>query len=446
MAPWSLEHVVVPGATAAVAGLLSALLLADPWVSAASAAVGAMAGALLAARPEDARPPAEPHTMPTPVAPKVPIDPRFSPGMGRMLIEHLPMGIIMVNEEGTVQFINPVAREWFGSHRTDGFHMSAFRTPKLLDAIETTLTDGLRATVHFTLSRAKDTYLRAHVLPLTNMLRGRGSAGNIAVLAVIEDHTQAHRAEELHRDFVANASHELKTPLSSISVIVETLNGHAKNDPAAAARFLEILEQQTDRMRQLIEDLISLNRIELNERLHPSDPQPIKRIVCETAEALRPLAEAASMQFSIIAPSDRPLVAGNRDELVQVFINLIENAVRYGKPGKEVRVMYLEDPQRHAGHVGIAVEDDGPGIPREHLPRLTERFYRVSAPRSRESGGTGLGLAIVKHILNRHRGVLEIESVVGRGSRFTVWLPVLKGTEAPVDLGPTQKRKVETAG
>ncbi|MEL7172088.1 MAG: ATP-binding protein [Pseudomonadota bacterium] len=207
--------------------------------------------------------------------------------------------------------------------------------------------------------------------------------------------------------------------------------GHAREDAAAQERFLPMMAAQTERMRHLVEDLLSLNRIELNERRHPSEPQPIRRIVGEVVEALRPLAESTGARIlmpdalGLAANSGEIEVAGAREELAQVFVNLIENALKYGQDDGTVTLHWRMGEGEQAGMCGITVEDDGPGIAREHLPRLTERFYRVSVSRSRERGGTGLGLAIVKHILNRHRGRLEIDSAVGEGSRFTVWLPML---------------------
>lgn len=438
----NLSKILAPAVAAAGAAATTFWLVRDPTATAIAAGLGAMAGVMAIAKPEHGLPPPPGQILPPPDPPAPPPqtnDLVQQAGIGIMLFEHLPMGVILIDRRGQVPFINPVAREFFGMFRPGGFHMSAFRTPRLLNALEVALEENEAQIMRFTLSRAKDTYLKAHILPL-NALGADATPARAAdlpaVLVVIEDYTQAHRAEELHRDFVANASHELKTPLSSISASIDTLNGHARDDPAATDFVLTLMAQQAGRMKGLLEDLLSLNRIELNERVRPSEPQQIRRVVWETAEAFRGIAQTAGMSLDIDAPANEPYVAGDREELGQVFANLIENAVRYGKPGKEVRIRCIMDDPGHPRHVGVAVEDDGPGIAREHLPRLTERFYRVSAARSRASGGTGLGLAIVKHIMNRHRGTLEIESEVGRGSRFTVWLPVIAApseTESDAD-------------
>jgi two-component system phosphate regulon sensor histidine kinase PhoR len=239
----------------------------------------------------------------------------------------------------------------------------------------------------------------------------------------------------MRADFVANASHELRTPLASLTGFIDTLRGHAKDDPEAQERFLGIMAEQATRMRRLIDDLLSLTRIELNEHVRPAGSVNVSDVVEEVANALSPMAAAANIQLDLVEPSSLPNVAGDREELFQVFQNLVDNAIKYGRPQTAITV---ELGTRRAGPgepgpspaVYIAVSDRGEGIAREHLPRLTERFYRVDVRRSRAIGGTGLGLAIVKHIVNRHRGRLAIESKVGEGSTFTVYLPL--ATEAGV--------------
>ncbi|MGF1551384.1 MAG: ATP-binding protein [Paracoccaceae bacterium] len=326
-------------------------------------------------------------------------------------------------------FATPAARRLFG--RPDGVELTVaeLRAPRLADAIEEARASRVAVEVEFSLQRASATHLCAQVVPLTEEARfGLGAdAERPDLLVAVEDRTRARRSEELHRDFVANASHELKTPLAALSGLIETLLGHGRDDPEALARFLPMMATQTERMRRLVEDLLSLNRIELNERRRPQEPVDILSVLREAVEALRPMAEAEGARLVVpaIETTERVLVPAAREEIAQVFANLIENAIKYGGRGNEVRVERLDGVAGRAGMIGFGVEDDGPGIAREHLPRLTERFYRVSVPRSRERGGTGLGLAIVKHVLNRHRASLEIESRVGHGSRFTVWLPLM---------------------
>jgi two-component system phosphate regulon sensor histidine kinase PhoR len=228
----------------------------------------------------------------------------------------------------------------------------------------------------------------------------------------------------MRADFIANASHELRTPLSTLIGFLETLAGPAREDTEARARFLPIMLEQARRMARLVSDLLSLSRIELHEHTPPTGRVDLTAILHGVADALEIKAKNRGMAIRIEA--DRlPPVLGDADELAQVFQNLIDNAVKYGSRNSEVRVM-----------AGPAEVDRGEGIPREHLPRLTERFYRVDSARSRELGGTGLGLAIVKHIVNRHRGHLEIESAPGEGSRFTVYLRTAADQSQPAAASP----------
>ncbi|MBK0399223.1 two-component sensor histidine kinase [Limibaculum sp. M0105] len=374
-------------------------------------------------------------------------DPALPPST-QALLENLPHGVLLIDAAGRVVLVSAQARRFFATLPPTPFAVATLRAPKLLAAIEATLEGGRAAApegpITFTLSRTAEYDLAAHVTaldtapdpapnPVLDPVPG-STAADVRLVVTIEDQTRARRAEQLHRDFVANASHELKTPLAAVSGLIETLTGHAKGDVEAQARFLGMMAAQTERMRHLIEDLISLNRIEINERIHPETPQPVTRIIQDAVESLLPVAETAGMRIVAVPAADLPTVPGSREELNQVFVNLIENALRYAQPSPEVRVRLIESDPDRPDMLGVAVEDDGPGIAREHLPRLTERFYRVSPSRSRERGGTGLGLAIVKHILNRHRGSLSIESTPGKGTRFTVWLPVAeaagKATEA----------------
>jgi two-component system phosphate regulon sensor histidine kinase PhoR len=221
--------------------------------------------------------------------------------------------------------------------------------------------------------------------------------------------------------------------LASLTGFIDTLRGQAKDDPQAQERFLGIMAEQANRMRRVIDDLLTLSRIELNEHIRPVGSVNIGDVVEEVAAGLQPLAQAANVQIEIAEPTSLPNVAGDRDELFQALHHLVDNAIKYGRPQTMV-TLELGTRRANPGEPGpspavyFAVKDRGEGIAREHLPRLTERFYRVDVRRSRAIGGTGLGLAIVKHIVNRHRGRLTIESKVGEGSTFTIVLPL--ATEA----------------
>ncbi|MCL5778220.1 ATP-binding protein [Limibaculum sp. FT325] len=435
--------VLAAGVGAAAAALGAGAAAAPLPVAALAAAAGALAGSWLTGAWPARRPGAAAAPPVGPVRPSSRSRGAAAlPGGAPAILEHMPHGVLLVDAAGRAVFLNASARRVFGTLPPPPFPAAALRVPRLLEAIDAARDggqgDAVEGPVDFRLTRAAELDLAAHVIALDAAPDPATEA--IRVLVVIEDRTQTRRAEQLHRDFVANASHELKTPLAAVSGLIETLTGHAKDDPEAQARFLGMMAAQTQRMKHLIEDLISLNRIEINERVHPRTPQPVTRILHEAIESLRPVADAAGMRIVAPPPDDLPTVPGNREELCQVFVNLIENALRYGRPSPEVRVRLLADDPDRPGMLGVAIEDDGPGIAREHIPRLTERFYRVSASRSRERGGTGLGLAIVKHILNRHRGQLAIESAPGLGARFTVWLPVAEPASRPAAAGAPQLR------
>ncbi|MEZ5855126.1 MAG: ATP-binding protein [Hyphomicrobiaceae bacterium] len=246
-----------------------------------------------------------------------------------------------------------------------------------------------------------------------------------ALLIVLRDRTEIEQLAQMRADFVANASHELRTPLASLKGFVETLQGAAKDDAKAREQFLAIMQEQAERMSRLIDDLLSLSRIEMRQHVMPTGAVDLGPLVTGTLLTMRPIAEKAAIEIHFAQPSEPISVRGDRDELAQVVQNLIQNAVKYGKAGGRVHVTLANDERR----VVLTVSDDGVGIAPHHIPRLTERFYRVNAKESRERGGTGLGLAIVKHIVNRHRGELMIESELGKGSKFTVLLPVARSEQ-----------------
>ena len=245
-------------------------------------------------------------------------------------------------------------------------------------------------------------------------------------MCVFEDITDLEQSSQIRRDFVANVSHELRTPLTALLGFIETLRGAARDDPAARERFLGIMEREAGRMNRLVRDLLHLSRVEGEERVRPTETVDVSALISMAVMALKPLADAASVRVQITGETGPIRVPADPDQLTQVFHNLIENAIKYGASGKLVNIVITRDPREEslrAPAVRIEVIDQGDGIEQVHLPRLTERFYRVDSHRSREKGGTGLGLAIVKHIVNRHRGRFRIESELGKGSVFTVILP-----------------------
>ena len=339
----------------------------------------------------------------------------------RPLIMALPNPVIVVGPDNRISGINGPASRLFGKE-CDGWHyITALRQPALLDMIEATLKDGGHRTARYLGNDgARDTTWEVAA-------SGVALANGISVVLSFQDMTALEDAGEMRRDFVANVSHEMRTPLTSLLGFIETLRGPARNDPAAQERFLGIMEQEAGRMHRLVEDLLSLSRVEGDERVRPTTTVDLRALALEVMDALKPVADGAGATITLVAPDEGVQVLGDWGQLWQVASNLIENGVKYGAKGGEVLVTITppvhEAVLRQEG-VRLSVKDDGEGIPEHHIARLTERFYRVDTHRSREVGGTGLGLAIVKHIINRHRGRLRVDSALGQGSVFTVILPV----------------------
>ena len=323
---------------------------------------------------------------------------------------------------GCCSSITPCALCWApGLERK---HVSAvLRNPDVLAAIDQASHAACQANVPFTLPVPIERHFQAYA--------ARISVAPPVTALLLHDLTAMRRSEQMRADFIANASHELRTPLAAVSGFIETLRGHAKDDEVARDQFLDIMGVEAARMRRLIDDLLSLTRIEMNEHVPPEGRIELEGVVREAAAALKPLARRTDHITVEIASRGLPQVMGEHDELIQLFQNLIHNAIKYGRENGHVWISSRPAPD---GQVFVAVRDDGEGIASSAMPRLTERFYRVDVKRSREQGGTGLGLAIVKHIVSRHQGRLQIESKLGDGSTFTVFLPA-----APAEI-PAKKR------
>jgi len=333
----------------------------------------------------------------------------------RSIIEHLPEPLLLVNAEGGVQRLNEAARQSLGEDTA-----AVLRHPLLRGAIDRALTSGEPQAADLLFAAPVPRELHATVTPLVSGL----FAESLATILLV-DHTRERAVERMRADFVANASHELRTPLASLMGFVETLQGPARDDPQAQERFLEIMAQQAARMNRLIDDLLSLSRIELSEHQSPQGRIDLTQLVQRTIAGFEPRIRERCVTLDLEL-ADLPPVPGDVDQMAQVLNNLLDNALKYGRENGRVTLSIVPvegAPWPARPGVVLAVGDDGAGIPRAHLPRLTERFYRVDKGRSRAVGGTGLGLAIVKHIVNRHRGQLVITSEEGQGSRFSIWLP-----------------------
>ena len=343
------------------------------------------------------------------------------------LFDGLPDPMVLLDPDRRVVRHNRAALRAFGRDLTGRDLAAVLRAPSVLEAADAVLAGEPGCEAEFQLPVPVERSFIARV----ERLDADSADGSTAILA-LHDITQVRRIEQMRADFVANASHELRTPLSTLLGFIETLRGPARDDAEARERFLVIMQEQATRMARLVGDLLSLSRIELNEHSPPSEPVALANIVERAVAAMQPLAEAKRMALVAEIDPRASVVIGQADELTQLLQNLLDNALKYGREGTPVGVaLRLADKlppaaaQLKAGRaIAVAVSDQGEGIAREHLPRLTERFYRVDTARSRKLGGTGLGLAIVKHIVNRHRGTLVVDSTPGKGSTFTVYLPL----------------------
>lgn len=344
----------------------------------------------------------------------------------QVMAEALPDPVIVLNPAGHVLFCNAPARGLFAYLREGSHISSVIRTPEFLDAVSAAPERGRAVTVTYAERVPVGRRMAATVAPLT-----RGSERGGSILVLLRDLTEGERINQMRADFIANASHELRTPLASLRGFIETLQSSAKGDPSARERFLPIMAEQASRMTRLIDALLSLSRVEMNAHVPPSDLVDLNDVINHAKDTLEPLARETGFRFEVGQFPRPAMVRGDRDELVQVLQNLVQNAFKYGDRGGQVRIEAKHIPSlgRQAGRYAIAVVDNGPGIAPQHLPRLTERFYRVDVASSREKGGTGLGLAIVKHILNRHRGELAVASKPGKGSTFTVMLSEARASQ-----------------
>jgi two-component system phosphate regulon sensor histidine kinase PhoR len=345
--------------------------------------------------------------------------------------------VLVIGRDERVLFQNEAAEKAFGVIPPNSDLSARVRSPGILDMVRETISTGRvnqiehserlpsEAVYVVRVAPASLAALSALAPPPSSSLTMPGlvlpltgpDAGQTVYIVSYRDISLARRIDRMRSDFVANASHELRTPLASLRGFIETLQGPARNDTKAHERFLGIMLEQATRMSRLVDDLLSLSRLELKSHIAPEEDVDLAPLLAHVCDALGPLAEDLGISITLAVPASQTVVQGDRDELIEVFENLVENACKYGQDGKTVEVSLAGgggDP------VEVSVRDHGPGIPAEHVPRITERFYRVNVEASRSKKGTGLGLAIVKHILTRHRARLIVSSTVGEGTVFTV--------------------------
>lgn len=366
---------------------------------------------------------------------------RARPNGTAVATEHIATGGFLTALPGIVGALEPPAVAFDSSQKVVAFNGPAAdlfegieagaalsrisRHPGLLGAMTLIAADGLPRVIEMVDHGPNGRRFKASVARLSPAADAQEQA---IVLVQFRDLSEQDRLAQMRSDFIANASHELRTPLASLRGFIETLQGPASEDTAARAKFLDIMAAQSARMMRILDDLLSLSRIEMRAHLPPAGQVDTAGLIREVVQGLEPLASSSRITLATALPAEPLMVRGDRDELIQVFQNLIQNAIKYGNEGGSVDITLARDPDSSSKRPRLraVVKDDGPGIAAEHLPRLTERFYRVDTAASRARGGTGLGLAIVKHILNRHRGDLRITSTPGKGSTFMVLLDLVK--------------------
>lgn len=324
---------------------------------------------------------------------------------------------LIINERAVLIYRNPAALKRFPRARTGDPLAFTLRDPDLVEAIDKAIETGTAQGSELHIPVPNETWYRASVVPY------RPSEERSFVAITLYDFTEQKRTDRMRGDFIANASHELRTPLTSLMGFIDTLQGPAAKDEAARGRFLGIMRSQSERMSSLIDDLLSLSRIELRQHVKPTTEVNLNLLLREVAETLEPKVTAAQLVLDLKLPDEPVTIIGDRQELFEVLENLADNAIKYGGDGGRVEIALVAGASRSGAHHAITVTDFGAGIAEEHVPRLTERFYRGDAEANRKKKGTGLGLAIVKHIVARHHGLLSIRSKLGEGTRVEILLP-----------------------
>jgi two-component system phosphate regulon sensor histidine kinase PhoR len=338
------------------------------------------------------------------------------------IVAGMPDPTVLLDRAGRVIHLNAAASQLAPALRKNELAQFALRSPDIITALREAIATAEPRRTTYLDHVPVDRWMELIITPVSVPTTFGGS--DYCMLMTFHDQTPLRRVEEMRADFVANASHELRTPLAALSGFIDTLQGPAKDDAKARERFLGIMHAQATRMARLIDDLLSLSRVELSAHVRPDTLVDIVPIIRQVADGLEPLASERQVKIEIDLPAEPVVIAGDREELLRLFENLIENALKYGASGGKVMVSLISAASPDgAAEVRVVVRDFGPGIAPEHLPRLTERFYRVDVGDSRAQGGTGLGLSLVKHIVNRHRGRLLIESVPKNGATFTACFP-----------------------
>ncbi len=346
-------------------------------------------------------------------------------GSFRNFVDAIPDAAILLTRDGTIVNFNRAAADLVPNLQRQLNIATIVRNPDFLDIVS----GAPMADEIMRIDYAERVPVERRIEATAAALKWGGSGhARPAILVTLRDLTEQDGLTRMRSDFISYASHELRTPLASVIGFIETLKGPARDDPEARNRILDIMAVEAERMTRLINDLLSLSRVEMNQHVLPRGIVEINGIANHVAASMEPIANEREIAIDVMLSEGDAFVRGDQDDLVRVLQNLIQNAIKYGRDGGKIivrvaRVLPNKSPGvSEPGRIAISVIDDGPGIPEKHLPRLTERFYRADVEKSRERGGTGLGLAIVKHVVNRHRGLLSVQSKIGKGSSFTVVL------------------------
>lgn len=384
------------------------------------------------------------------------LEPQFK--TSELMISKISVPVLLIGDGGRIEKANPAARAFLGINGEGGMLSASLRQPSVLEAVSSALKGEQGGVVEYSTLAPLESHVRAFIEPIK--LDDSGAMPWRAML-VLADDTSVKRVERMRADFLANASHELRTPLASLSGFIETLKGPAKDDPEAQEKFLNIMDDQTERMRRLIDDLLSLSRIEMNEHVTPEEDVDLTELVDEVTSSLLPVAQQRNIDLNVDMPEGSALIRGDRDQLYEVIENLVGNALKYSNAdgrvcvcvyqsltrdmSEHVKERISEDSGRltitapsishEARYAVIRVLDRGQGIDRRYLPRISERFFRVDGQKSSPTSGTGLGLAIVKHIVARHRGGFTVESALNKGSVFSIFFPVQRERDTSEAVG-----------
>ncbi|WP_179952975.1 sensor histidine kinase [Devosia marina] len=360
------------------------------------------------------------RTMEVPVP--APVQPVIEQDMLPAFVEALGDPGLVLDGRGAVLHRNGAAARQYPSLQLGRVMTLVMRNPDLVAAIEGSQRTGEPRSFELHETVPSETWDRVVVAPIRRPDRDWFADENRQLLVTFQSLTELKRVDALRTDFIANASHEMRTPLASLVGFIDTLLGPAARDAAAREKFLGIMRSQAERMSRLIDDLLSLSRIEMHQHVRPTGSVDLTALLREVREGLQTQAKAAQIDVILTMPKAPVTVSGDRSQLYEVFENLIDNAIKYGADGKTVEVELIDIDRSGLKHM-VSVTDHGPGVEPEHVPRMTERFYRIDAEASRKKKGTGLGLAIVKHIIQRHRGQMSIRSKPGEGLRVEVLLP-----------------------